>query len=189
MPVKLRIPKRRSVQTISEPLMREFCDQAAVFEPGEAPEDYVNVMYLSDLLPFAKECWEAARDDVIAWCSKNTPGRRSSWWWRLEGHRRERLGGIGSSMLELNPDYPGGLHGPWDCGVPEDWVSEREVEFWRGRVAAAGGAPDIVTAVDPAFQPLFESQAAFLKRNGLLGSGELKRLSPADFEPEAVVLE
>ena len=42
---------------------------------------------------------------------------------------------------------------------------------------------------DPNDPPKFESQAAYLKRHGLLEPGEERRLNPADFEPEIITVE
>src|SRR5260370_4949272 len=76
-------------------------------------------------------------------------------------------------------------------GLPTAW-REREVrptraphwttdenKDWPGE----SGQP-----IDPANPPLFESQATFLDRHGLLLPGERKRLTDADFAPETVEL-
>ena len=42
-------------------------------------------------------------------------------------------------------------------------------------------------AIDPADPPVFESQAAYLKRHGLFLRGEERRLPVDAFEPEVVV--
>jgi hypothetical protein len=47
-----------------------------------------------------------------------------------------------------------------------------------------GGAPG--PAIDPANPPLYESEATFLDRNGMLVKGERARLKPEDFAPESV---
>jgi hypothetical protein len=41
-------------------------------------------------------------------------------------------------------------------------------------------------AIDPDDPPLFESQAAYLKRLGLFLAGEARCLSKEDYEPEAI---
>jgi hypothetical protein len=53
----------------------------------------------------------------------------------------------------------------WPTGVPEEWSDDFD-------------------ELDP---PIYESQASYLKRHGLLEKGELKRLNPEDFEPETAV--
>jgi hypothetical protein len=53
----------------------------------------------------------------------------------------------------------------WPTGVPEEWSADFD-------------------ELDP---PIYESQASYLKRHGLLEKGELKRLNPEDFEPETAV--
>jgi hypothetical protein len=49
--------------------------------------------------------------------------------------------------------------------------------------AFAYGIPTVWVGLDEDNPPVFESQAAYLKRHGLLLAGEKRR---ADFEPEAV---
>jgi hypothetical protein len=44
-------------------------------------------------------------------------------------------------------------------------------------------------AIDPNDPPTFESQAAYLKRHGLLLAGEERRLKKADWEPEIATRE
>ena len=61
-------------------------------------------------------------------------------------------------------------------GLPADWVAS----LWRERGIAAEHC------FDPTDPPRFESQAAYLKRRGLLGHGESRRLPEHALEPETL---
>jgi hypothetical protein len=63
----------------------------------------------------------------------------------------------------------------FDFGIPRSWFSQWEAEYYKK------GVP-----VDPHDPPAFESEAAYLKRLGLLFPGERKRLSPRHFWSEAI---
>jgi hypothetical protein len=75
-------------------------------------------------------------------------------------------------------------------GIPAIWVMDGGVGYFDGQevtfqaLPLSGGVP-----VDPAFPPLYESEAAYLKRLGLLLPGEARHLRQADFEPEALTIE
>ncbi|MGU3496409.1 hypothetical protein ACLBXM_20415 [Xanthobacteraceae bacterium A53D] len=84
------------------------------------------------------------------------------------------------------------------------WPGTRPRRWWqleapgaRERVGGTGtalfpdrnlrfGLPLLWEGVDPADPPTFESEAAYLKRHGLLTADEKRRLSSADFEPVAL---
>jgi hypothetical protein len=68
---------------------------------------------------------------------------------------RKRMGGTGTPAYLCRAVKPS-----FACGIPDVWVD-----------------------VDENDPPTFESQAAYLKRHGLLFAGEEKR---SDFEPESV---
>jgi hypothetical protein len=83
-------------------------------------------------------------------------GTFQGWW--IDGklpEPRKRTGGTGTAAYEVTSVGPS-----FDYGIPDCWVG--------------------INQDDP---PVFESQAAYLKRNGLLFAGEERR---ADFEPEMV---
>jgi len=90
---------------------------------------------------------------------------------------RRRLGGKGTT--------------PWDAGlavvprfeygIPIDW--EKDASLWT----LIGTQPPVdFVPFDPAAPPKYESQAAYLKRHGLLFEAEARRLHPRDFKPERV---
>jgi hypothetical protein len=119
------------------------------------------------------QLWNLHRDVILAEHVKESPGTRPELWWKYDAPRqptgtfpgawydgnlpqpRERLGGIGTPAYECRSVAP-----TFAYGIPDIWVDMDED--------------------DP---PTFESQAAYLKRHGLLLAGEQRR---ADFEQEAV---
>ena len=120
-----------------------------------------------------EQLWNQNRDVILAEHVKENPGTRPALWWRYDTPRmpigtfpgcyydgklpepRERLGGIGTPAHECRSVKP-----DFKYGIPTVWVD-----------------------VDKDDPPIFESQAAFLKRHGLLFAGEEKR---SDFEVELV---
>lgn len=93
------------------------------------------------------------------------------------GAPRRRLGGTGDEMYFLLGGVP-----RWIFGIPQGWVTAEDKRWhpWKDRPC---------TAFDPGDPPLFESQAAYLDRHGLLRPAERKRLTEADFAPEAATLD
>ena len=89
----------------------------------------------------------------------DVPEPYSRWWKEAYAamwpEPRERLGGAG----EVSANVP-----HWTSGVPVKWNRE---------------------TLDPKDPPMYESQAAYLKRLGLLVEGEEGGLGPKDFEPVA----
>jgi hypothetical protein len=120
-----------------------------------------------------RELWESHRDVVLAEHVKENPGTRPALFWQYDALRlpigtfpgahydgelpepRKRIGGTGTPAYEVTSIGPG-----FSYGIPDIWVG-----------------------IDPDDPPIFESQAAFLKRHGLLFAGEEKR---ASFEPKTV---
>lgn len=119
------------------------------------------------------ELWNLYRDVILAAHTKETAGTRPALWWHYDAPRiptgtfkdchydgqlpqpRERLGGIGTPACECRAVKPS-----FSFGIPNVWAG-----------------------IDEDDPPVFESQAAYLKRHGLLLAGEERR---ADFEPEVV---
>lgn len=96
------------------------------------------------------------------WITEN-PGRRPAAWWGSQSPEplRRQLGGSGVLVGQRYRN----LIVPPELGIP---------------------AFDSVDSSNP---PVFESQATFLQRHNLLTTSELRRLRPADFEPETLDLE
>ncbi len=140
--------------------------------------------------PTLHDYWEAYRGQVLSMWIAGRPGTRPSLWWNVDAPRlvdvperwrfpevetvdvvepRQRLGGIGTAECDV-------YYGPpsFHCGIPDLWI-----EAWE----ANDGTP----VIDPTNPPLYESQAAHLRRHRLFLPGEEARLTEADFEPERVL--
>ncbi len=98
--------------------------------------------------------------------------------------------GRGKPKYEVLADVPA-----FEYGIPVSFVETWEVEYYNGRARDIHGNP-IGTefsdgnfdgiAYDPDDPPIFENQAAYLDRHGLLTPAEKGSLAPEAFEPEAV---
>ena len=106
---------------------------------------------------------------------------------------RQLLGGIGTAAHEVLAHLPA-----FSYGIPGPWITRQQVDYYSGRAKDIHGQP-IGTeyknrpfkgrAIDPHNPPIFESQAAYLKRHRLFLAGEERRLTPADFEPTLILLD
>ena len=138
------------------------------------------------------EIWDRHKDYVLGnWISKY-PGRRPWIWWIFDAPRwgrsfkgwwydgtlpepRRRLGGIGTPAFECLAFSPS-----FNFGVPDHFVTPTLVEMLSDDFSGV--------AIDLDDPPVYESQATYLKRHGLLTEDEEKRLTAKDFEPELDVL-
>jgi len=115
-------------------------------------------------------------------------GHRPAWWWSSSLSRnpipitvqRAPLVDLFPWLFPKAPERPlyaeprlrlGGT------GVP-DWERFAYVPQFQY------GIPANIVEIDPADPPRYESQAAYLRRHGLLLPGEAPRLRPRDFKPE-----
>ena len=125
-------------------------------------------------VPSLGDQWITHGQDITgAWIEEH-PGTRPAFWWKftsprwvdfdpIQGEPRRRLGGGGEAEQTRRADSLRHDLLAWDRGVPIRW-----------------------TDIDPTDPPTFESQATYLQRHWLLTPDEAERLTPADFEPEAV---
>ena len=114
--------------------------------------------------------WDRHRDVVlVAWIRKH-PGTRPQAWWEFDAPEpRRRLGGKGTpchGVLAHAARYA--------SGIPEDWIAD----FW---IVDQGVKAERFDADDA---PVFESQAAYLRRLRLLHEREGTRLSLKDYQAE-----
>lgn len=115
-----------------------------------------------------RAAWNQIKDELLAGWIEELPGTRPFHWWRFsDPEPRRRLGGIGQPLHEVSAYVEN-----YEYGLLSDWVTSD----WRGK-----GVP-----IDPQNPPVFESEAAYLRRLGLLLPGEFERLTEADFEPEMI---
>jgi hypothetical protein len=120
-------------------------------------------------------------EQIVADWAQDNPGTRPLAWWRFDAPEpRKRLGGIGTAEHEVLATALWLIR-----GIPASWLGAWMAENCRQASARRGEVFEGVP-IDPKFPPLYESEAAYLKRLDLLLPGEEKRLDLADFEPEAV---
>ena len=138
-------------------------------------EDY-DLTYPTLFPEVCGQLWEQHGQAIIEAWAKKHPGTRPAWWWLFPGPRfRQRLGGQGSPKFEHLADVPAFGH-----GIPENWITPEDVRTW----------PDLAgKEINPADPPVFESEATFLKLNGLLLPGEDDRIKRRAWQPEKVHLE
>ncbi len=174
---KRRVSKRRA----------DLTDEQAAWLRG----DYRNAgftNYVGD--EELSELWNRYCDAIIADYAQEYPGFRPGRWWKYTApEMRKRVGGIGTpchEVLEYSRSFK--------YGLPVDWITPWQVEFYsRPTPDNYGNFAKPITpghfngvAIDPNDPPVYESQAAYLKRHGLFMPGERKQLTAADFEPEAL---
>ena len=140
------------------------------------------------------QLWAEYGPAVLEWWIIEHAGTRPTCWWKFAapGHRR-RLGGVGTPSWEGLP----AIAPRYTLGVPMCWIGEWEVEYFTGKARHVRtgeliapenvGKPFAGVAIDPANPPMFESEAAYLDRLGLLLPGEHRRLTNADFEPQPIL--
>jgi hypothetical protein len=111
--------------------------------------------------------WRTWGPAVLARWIQERPGTRPSLWWKYQAPRlqpRKRVGGVGKTKWEAGENWI-----PfYSCGLP---ASQECWEF-----------------LDPNEPPIFEAQATYLKRHGLLTPEEEEALKdrPEAFEPETI---
>lgn len=119
--------------------------------------------------------WENAKGTVLERFIKQHPGCRPWAWWRFDSPEpRQRVGGTGSPSYECMGFAPA-----FSFGLPTSWPSVVNVEL---ELCKKSDVPD------PDDPPVYESQAAYLQRHGLLTSAEIKWLTkhPAALQPEPI---
>jgi hypothetical protein len=179
MAPRRRRPKRRSDLTE---------EQAAWLRGDYRNAGFVNYIAKEEL----SALWNAYCSRIIEDRATEFPGTRPGRWWQYTApEMRKRLGGTGTPCHECLGYAPS-----FSYGVPNNWLTPELAKLYRGTAKDVHGNPIFPeyfgkgfsgVAIDPEDPPIYESQAAYLKRLGLLLDGELKRLKKADFEPEAVV--
>lgn len=139
-----------------------------------------------------KPIWEEVREEVMAAWIKKHPGTRCWAWWEFDAPRwerkfgayfdgtlpepRRRIGGIGTPSHDVLAYVP-----YFDSGIPTSWVSKFQEEYYNGRAKDIHG--NVIpseykdgdfkgVAIDENDPPVFESEAAYLDRHGLLTASE-----------------
>jgi len=115
-----------------------------------------------------KEFWAIHRDMVVAWWIFRHPGTRPSMWWRMDapGPRR-RVGGTGTPLHECSNSVAS-----YQFGVPSAW-----------RVRGRNDYLNVGVPISPEHPPMYESEAAYLRRHNLFLAGERSRLQRQHYAP------
>jgi hypothetical protein len=142
----------------------------------------------------AQKVWRENGKFIVKDWIKTAPGTRPYGFWEFEApEQRKRLGGVGDPEWEH-------LSGAeiYDKGIPAKWVDAWDVDYYNGRARTVDGKPfkyELATykegdftgkAIDPKAPPVYESEATYLTRLGLLLPGEAGRLTKKDFDPVTV---
>jgi len=156
-----------------------------------------------------RKAWKNNREALMSeWIAEN-PCTRPWAWWNFDAPRwsrpfpgcfwdqklpdpRRRLGGTGTPAHECLAIVPS-----FAFGIPKSWVSSFQEEYYNGRARDIHGKLIPTSyedghfpgrAIDPEDPPVFESEAAYLQRHGLLTPAEVKYLTkhPEALEPETV---
>lgn len=120
--------------------------------------------------------WSISRKKILkSWIGAH-PGTRPYAWWCFEApDARRRVGGTGTPKHEVLQ-----YAAAYMFGIPRYWITQQDTEI-PGRFGFKGNP------VDSNNPPLFESQAAYLDRHGLLTELERKMLPQHAFDLEAVI--
>jgi hypothetical protein len=127
--------------------------------------------------PERERDWRAAREDILADWIRDHAGTRPAAWWKYDAPelRRLRVGGRG----DVIPAYDHDTNLRFGIFRKSAFVDER-------LLAAVAPVGDGLVPLDENDPPRYESQASYLDRHGFLSAAERKRLTDADFEPEAI---
>jgi len=155
--------------------------------------------------------WSECCHELVAEWIKSNPGSRPYAWWAFDAPRlppeqygrhanacyitsliepRKKLGGIGTPAHEVL-NYAPQFH----FGIPTSWVDQFHVGYYNGRTLDLHGDPIGTTyqpgdfqadAFDPLDPPIYEAEATYLQRHGLLTAAEETRLLLEGFDPVRV---
>jgi len=176
VPRKLRIDKKRPPVTDEHEAWLQGDDKASGFVKY-APVDELAAL------------WATHSERIVAAHVAVHPGTRPDRWWQYRAvEPRLRLGGVGTPASDVLAYLP-----TFSYGLPSIWVTRWQVKYYSGLAVDIHGNPIggklaifKGVAIDPDDPPTFESQATYLKRNGLFLSGEARRLKKADWEAEVI---
>jgi len=193
--------KPRKAKNEKKPISKELIDY---FETGEENFEIWGLSkkkfeaaleyYETELLPL----WIIEKPCTRPWCwwayiapKEPVPG----WDKHFNTAQRKRLGGVGDPNFEhLN-------YGPnFSYGIPTGWVTEFDTQYYNGKARdvhgkiiptnyKAGNFKGV--AIDPDDPPIYESEAAYLERLGLLTPTEKRYLEkhPGLLESERIEIE
>jgi hypothetical protein len=124
-----------------------------------------------------RRLWSMFGAEITEEHIREYPGTRPLRWWQFDAPKpRQRLGGVGTPRHDRLADAE-----HYVLGVPDAWITADDVRTYR-LIGSDLGVP----ALDPSDPPLFESEAAYLKRHGILAGAESRLLTAEDFEPVSI---
>ncbi len=147
---------------------------------GEKPENPDLELYIirgdRDRL---KRLWaDQAKNIIQAWITER-PGTRPWAWWEFDA----------PVMQNIKRRWKGTFFMRW-LKETRRQVSGQGVTSWENYPAWIPryflGAPLDWDSIDEDDPPIFESEATYLDRFGLLSKSEKAKISPADFDPESI---
>src|SRR6266571_829953 len=180
MPTNRRFRKTHVREKLSKAQWDYLLDNVDLDELNKGNDYLWDVFMLEDPNDHygnSRRLWEQHREEVLAVWIPHFPGTRPRCWWMHDAPRISVGRWPGLFFDGRLPEPRHHLSGPgstaWDAGLAE-------VPSFQS------GLPTSWDEVDPSDPPIFESQAQYLRRNGLLTPSELRKLKSCDFEPEAV---
>ncbi len=122
-----------------------------------------------------KKLWNKMKPKILSDYIRRNSGKRPWAWWRFDAKEvRQRIGGQGDvkwEKLAYMPRYSFGLP------LRKDFVDVELCLLFS----------DVkMIPLNPEDPPLYESEAAYLDRHGLLTEAEKKKLSEKDFEAVSI---
>ena len=173
MPTKRMKVTRNIKSEVSRFAMRMISDD--LFCPKAEPISFEDdrLQYLTIYPEPCAALWKEYGQAVVQAWAERRPGSRPRWFWLFpEPRYRERLGGTGFPKSDFLAHLP-----TFSYGIPADWITSEDVETWPHLAGRQIGATD---------PPIFESQAAFLKRLNLLLPGEEEKIKRRHWQPERI---
>ena len=169
------MPRRRwRLKDRREPLspaMRAYLELGLgalqAFAKAARPAGYESAVYFSHSSDRAAVWQEYGQEITAVWAAEHAGTRPWGWWQFVATAPRACL--EGAEYVYRGPK-PG--DGAW---------------IWKQEFGLPG-RPQLRRPGAPPARMVFESQASYLQRLGLLLPGEAERLTPEDFEPEVVAI-
>ena len=124
-----------------------------------------------------KKHWRLNKADILTKWRLEHPGSRPWAWWLFDAPEtlRHRIGGQGTVDHEVFLKTEDILF-----GVHVSYIIDDDFEVYQN---TGETLPRFTQPFDPENAPLWESEASYLQRHGLLTIEEECRLTPVDFKP------
>jgi hypothetical protein len=172
MPRAKRIPRG-----MREPLSESF-KEYLLFGIDPAPRKYKDSFrcFLAIGTPAIEEIWNNYKEEILESWIVEYPGSRPFAWWEWDAPRDEDL----IREWRYHHTFP-------IARLQTSGKGTTNQARYSGMLPSFSLAiPDSWHEIDKANPPTFESQAAYLKRHGLLTKEEMRTLTDADYAPERI---